>query len=232
MAIGTKRYARGALVAVIAFFGVFTLSLMMLTAPNPIFVLVLSLVSALIGYRLTSRVTDGLAVQRALVVARKRVPNFVVGQHVIGVDSESGILLDHQGGTILVFDTFGKRLSVLPESALLACDVMEDGNTVSTLTTSRSSQLVGAAVGGLVFGGVGAVVGALSGKKKSISRNDLSEISLRLTVADRISPSYRITLFKVAKPVLKSSTQGRRAIRSAEEAEGLLQIIMQQSQAA
>lgn len=229
MAIGTKQYKRGLIIAGVTFMVMFAV---MIKDSNVVMACVTGLTFSIFGYLIGSRVTDELVLQQALGVAQEHIPAFTVDRHLIGVGSESGILLDQRNNSFLVFDNFGKRHSVLPESAMMACDVIEDGATVSTITTSRTSQLAGAAVGGLVFGGIGAVVGALSGKKKSVSRNDLSEISLRLTVADRTNPVYRITLFKVAKPVLKSSAQGRKAIRSAEDAEGLLQIIMQQSQAA
>src|SRR3954463_9667577 len=44
---------------------------------------------------------------------------------------------------------------------IAAVEVQENGATVST--TNRGSQLAGAAIGGLALGGVGALIGGLSG---------------------------------------------------------------------
>lgn len=75
---------------------------------------------------------------------------------------------------------------------IAAVEVVENGATVTQ--TNRGSQLLGAAAGGLVFGGVGAVIGGLSGSTRSRSR--LVELLLKITVDDRIEPIHIIRFLR------------------------------------
>jgi hypothetical protein len=77
-------------------------------------------------------------------------------------------------------------------SQLTAVEVIENGATVTQ--TNRGSQLVGAMVGGLAFGGAGAVVGGLSGKSHSRART--RNISLKVTIDDRVKPAWTISFLK------------------------------------
>jgi hypothetical protein len=71
---------------------------------------------------------------------------------------------------------------------IASIEVIENGTTVTQ--TNRGSQLLGAAVGGLAFGAVGAVVGGLSGSSRS--RGRIRAISLKVTVDDRLRPVHKI----------------------------------------
>jgi outer membrane lipoprotein SlyB len=57
-------------------------------------------------------------------------------------------------------------------------------------STDRGSQLVGAAIGGIAFGGLGALAGALSGKTNS--RNLVNGLALRIITDDG---TYPVTFF-------------------------------------
>lgn len=69
---------------------------------------------------------------------------------------------------------------------ILEVSVLENGNTITT--TSRRSQIGGALVGGLVAGGVGALIGGLSGEKKSVEK--LESIQIKVIVDDNVRPVY------------------------------------------
>ena len=76
-------------------------------------------------------------------------------------------------------------------SKLTAVEMVENGATVTH--TNRGSQLLGAAVGGAVFGGLGAVVGGLSGSSRSQSR--IKSLYLKLTIDDPVLPVWLICFF-------------------------------------
>ena len=76
-----------------------------------------------------------------------------------------------------------------PFSAIIEVELQRDGTTVTQ--TNRGSQAVGAAVGALAFGGLGAIVGGLSAS--STTRNRVRTISLIVKVADRSRPLHQIT---------------------------------------
>ena len=69
--------------------------------------------------------------------------------------------------------------------------LIKDGTTVTS--TNRGSQAVGAAVGAVAFGGLGAVIGGLSGS--STGHNCVRRITLRIKVDDPDHPLHDITIF-------------------------------------
>lgn len=73
---------------------------------------------------------------------------------------------------------------------IVAVEVLENGSTVTE--TNRGSQLAGAAIGGLALGGVGAIVGGLSGSKKSTTK--VRTLSLKITVEDAVRPTHTIVI--------------------------------------
>lgn len=64
---------------------------------------------------------------------------------------------------------------------ILASEVIEEGGTVTR--TQRSSQIAGTLIGGLALGGVGAIIGGLSGTTKT-TKNDMVTPLLRVIVND------------------------------------------------
>lgn len=77
---------------------------------------------------------------------------------------------------------------------LLSAEVCVDGNTITK--TSRSSQIGRAILGGITFGPIGAVIGGLSGKKKT--EDTVSRVDLQVVVNDENHPRY-IVNFMVGK---------------------------------
>lgn len=69
---------------------------------------------------------------------------------------------------------------------LLGAEVLEDGSTV--VQASRGRQLGAAAVGGMIAGNVGALIGGLGAKQKS--RTTVSSVTLRLTLANFQTPLF------------------------------------------
>lgn len=77
---------------------------------------------------------------------------------------------------------------VVSHKELVSVELLIGGTSVTT--TSRGSQLGGAVVGGLLFGGVGAVIGGLSGKQETTTQNKTYE--LVITVDSLRRPIHRI----------------------------------------
>ena len=84
---------------------------------------------------------------------------------------------------------------VLPFRNVLAAEVRQNGTTVTETRTKLGSQLAGAAVGGLVLGGVGAVIGGLSGSKISTSRQQVS-YELYIQMNDLEKPLFSMGMLK------------------------------------
>jgi len=138
----------------------------------------------------------------------------------MGVDGNTGLAIDEMRKKICLIkqnlelkpgqeihsDALGKKihlikqqnrdnfeLEVLSYKDILSSEIFEDGNTVTR--TSRTSQLGGTLLGGLALGGVGAVIGGLSGKQ--ISSYKVSNVDLRLIVNRTTSPVYDINFMNV-----------------------------------
>ncbi len=79
-----------------------------------------------------------------------------------------------------------------PFSAIVKVDILRDGTQVAS--TNRGSQALGAAVGAVAFGGVGAVIGALSGS--STSSSGTKKLSLQITVNDSNKPIHEVTFYE------------------------------------
>lgn len=107
------------------------------------------------------------------------------------------------GQTVLGLDPTGAEVVLgtvqLPvtyrTSDVVSVEVLRDGATISS--TDRGSQLAGAAIGGLAFGGVGALLGGLSGSKRS--RATIQNIGLKIIVDDRVAPVHLIDFFRSPK---------------------------------
>lgn len=82
-------------------------------------------------------------------------------------------------------------------SKLRSVEAQLDEKTV--IKTDRGSQLIGGAVGLVALGGVGAIIGGLSGVRRSDDR--LKSVALLMRFDDTENPFYRLTFFKAADQV-------------------------------
>ena len=94
-------------------------------------------------------------------------------------------------------------------------ELIEDGNSVTKGGLGR------AAAGAALFGGVGAVVGGVTGKRKT--KSTCSELRIKITMKDMNEPVLYID-FLNGKEVKKSSKDYDKAVNMAREVFSLLQI--------
>lgn len=117
---------------------------------------------------------------------------------------------DHQGWDIY-FAPYGKAVIALnhdshslvlgnvevhhqyPWSAIASVDVVRDGTSITS--TNRGSQLMGAAVGEVLLGPLGLLIGGVTGSKRTVHR--ISQIGLKIIVDDRRSPVFTIDFLRV-----------------------------------
>lgn len=110
--------------------------------------------------------------------------------------------LDIRSGTLIALKRDENRLvlGTLADhrtydlTALMSVEVERNGKRL--ITTSRGSQVVGAAVGTLLLGGAGLVIGGLTGSRSEQER--ISELVLKITLDDPENPVHRVVFFKVA----------------------------------
>lgn len=101
----------------------------------------------------------------------------------------SGLAIEDETGRVALLAD--EKIRVFEANQILGAELIE--NSTSLIQTNRGSQVGGAVVGGVLFGGVGAVVGGLSGSKRSSS--NVSKLKLRVTVDSFDDPICDILFF-------------------------------------
>lgn len=100
------------------------------------------------------------------------------------------------------------QIHCYPMSDIISAEVELEGGkaakTNATTRTRRGSQVAGAALGGMVLGPAGLVLGGLSGgsttKSTGLELDCISRITLTVQVRDRTSPVHRILFSQLAPP--------------------------------
>ena len=80
-----------------------------------------------------------------------------------------------------------------PWSSIASVEVVRDGASITS--TNRGSQLMGAAVGEVLLGPLGLLIGGVSGSKRTVQR--VSQIGLKIIVDDRATPIFMIDFLRV-----------------------------------
>lgn len=108
-----------------------------------------------------------------------------------------------------------KHFTLFRYDQIVDFEIIEDGNSIA------SGGLGRAAVGGILFGGAGAIAGGVTGRKKSKQTCDRLEI--KITVKDYIEPVFYITLLNAE--MKKKSLTYKTCIKTAEAIVSKLQLI-------
>lgn len=121
------------------------------------------------------------------------LPEFTATQKLIV--GNSGIAADEARGSLALIVVTSKEVSVRVVSFrdIISAEIFEDGSSVTR--TERTSQLAGSLVGGLALGGVGAIIGGLSGN--TITTKKCKRIDLRLVVNDTKIPIHDLTILNI-----------------------------------
>lgn len=121
--------------------------------------------------------------------------DFSATQFVAGIDGLTGLAVDEGRGLVCLIkktaDDFD--LCVIEYGDVLSAEIYEDGQSVEK--TSRLSQAGGMLVGGLLLGGVGAVVGGLSGRKVVSAKP--RQVDLRVVVNRTTEPTHDVVFMNV-----------------------------------
>lgn len=151
---------------------------------------------------------------------------FSATQQIMSLNGNSGIAIDERSKKVcLIQRTKGNfKLDVVSYSDILSSEIFEDGKTITK--TSRSSQLGGTILGGLALGGVGAIIGGLSGDTTSSKK--VEHIQLRIVVNRPSNPIHDITIYYGVMEMISGYDA---AMRKARHWHGLLEIIIKQADA-
>lgn len=141
---------------------------------------------------------SGTAQAQSIQSRLAKVPGFNASHQYVGVDGKSAVGIDDRK-QVFCFITCDAGRTVhrlIPYASVISTEVHEDGSVVSS--ASRSSQILGAAAGGLAFGVVGAIAGAVTGKRTETPT--VSRIDLRVMVNDMAKPTHSVNFLSFDVP--------------------------------
>lgn len=156
-----------------------------------------------------------------------QIKDFTVTQQVFGIDDSglTGLAIDEERKKVCLIDRPQQTIStrVVAYKDLLASELFEDGVTITK--TNRTSQIGGALLGGLALGGVGAIIGGLSGRTQTTGK--VRKIELRITVNDTKKPIHHVS-FQDSEQA-KESMNYQCAIKLARHWHGLVEVLIKQA---
>jgi hypothetical protein len=176
-------------------------------------------IAAVFVFAVILGVFDGISRERkkkAALALLDQIEGFSPNVTWSSSDGDHVIAIDDSARAICLIQRRDSELSseVISYSRIASSEIREDGET--TTKANRGSQAVGVAVGALALGGLGAVIGGLSGSKRSESK--VKTIELVITVDDVGSPFRKVPFLNAAgAPVKSTSLEYKTAHETARE---------------
>jgi hypothetical protein len=155
------------------------------------------------------------------------LPDFSPTQQVMGCDVNSGLAIDEPRKKICLITNSAGGVSerIISYKDIFSAELFEDGTSITK--TVRSSQVGGAVVGGLLLGGVGAIIGGLSGKTETSGK--IKCIDLRLIVNDTNAPLHDVAFMNVEDK--KDGFYYTQAIQQARRWHGIVEVLIKRANA-
>lgn len=135
---------------------------------------------------------------------------------------ESGIAVDENNKKIALLSLTAEP-RIYSYSDLLAVELTENGQSLTK--TSRTSQAANAILGGILLGGVGAIVGALTSAQKT--KTKVKSVDIELTINDTAEPVFRINFQNVGDKA--GGHINEPAMKNANEWMARFRVIMKQA---
>lgn len=205
-------------------------------------ILVLSIFGGLlVGFKLTSDRGNGIKkeVEQKMKMVIPLDEKLEESKVYMAHDYESKIILDDVHKKVMVIEnklsnvailssTLSKydfEANVFPYRDILSIEIYVDGASITK--TSRSSQLGGALVGGILAGGVGAIIGGTTGTKTTTE--NIKKIDLLITVNDIQKPIHAINFYSGdIDPTINSVGTAKTAMAICKEWYSILTHIIKQ----
>jgi hypothetical protein len=143
----------------------------------------------------------------------------------INPENTKAIVLDESNKKVYLFSPTNNIKLDYNFDDIIQSEVIVDGNTITS--TNRGSQLMGMVVGGILAGGVGAIVGGLSGGKTS--KDEIKNIELKLTINNMNNSIFKVNFLPFTKVGWsKDSTKVKNSLSEIETWQGYFDIILKQ----
>lgn len=149
------------------------------------------------------------------------IPGFNAAVSFGGAYFGPGIALDPESNQFAIAKR-GKPPEVYAFHQLIAVEALKNGGSIHK--TNRGSQVAGAAVGGLLLGPVGLLLGGVTGSKRVEQK--ITRLSLKIFTDDLVSPVTEILFFDAPSGSQPGSFAVSVAARQLDEWHGRFQTIL------
>jgi low affinity Fe/Cu permease len=156
--------------------------------------------------------------------AFSKVEGFSSTQKYESPDKKQILSIDENSNRLCFVD-FGKESKVYKYKEILQSEIIEDD--VSVTKTSRGSQIGGAVIGGLLAGGVGSIIGGLSGESKTM--DEVKKIELQIVVNDTKNPIVTVTFMDKPYTIEKSEDTYKNSYNTANHWQKLISVLIKQA---
>lgn len=145
--------------------------------------------------------------------------------HLVSTDGEYALGLTTTGLEIFRPDGDEAKLTTVSSGDIVSTELLIDEKSV--MTTTSSTRVGSAIVGGLLLGGVGAIVGGLAGRETKAEVKTINSATLKISLNDLTAPSIRVHLLK--SPIAANSSDFRALEVTAQNWIDWLMVLMQRS---
>jgi len=130
----------------------------------------------------------------------------------VTIEDQGGLAIDESRCLLMLIK--GSRRKVVRFDQIVSCEIKED--SASLVTTRRGAG--GIVIGGLLAGGVGAIVGGIASPQRSTVTSGVRRITLLVVIDDLSDPNHAVTfLFGVGGTIVsKSSASYRNGLANAQ----------------
>lgn len=123
----------------------------------------------------------------------KSLPDFTPAVSIIQASLTSALAIDLERKKLAIVRALGNsatewRHFIYPFDEIVAVELVRNGSSI--IKTQRGSQVAGAAIGGVLLGPAGLIVGGLSGSKTQ--QDMIEKLSLRIYVNDLLAPVQEV----------------------------------------
>jgi hypothetical protein len=142
-------------------------------------------------------------------------------------NKNSTIAYDRDSNTFALVTVIGNEqlLKKFNGEDIIQSEIVEDNFSVTR--ASRSSQIGGAIVGGALTGGVGAIIGGVTGKR--IEKKEVKSIELKIVINDVDDPVKKVTFLNRDYPIEKSNPIYKHYYNEIDNWQNMMKVIIKQS---
>lgn len=170
-------------------------------------------------------ITEGLKKKR-INEMKNVIMNMPINHNFISRDGVNAIAINDSSSYLYLIKRVGGRIiqKKYDFKDIIGAEIIENGESVTKV--SRGSQIGRAVAGGVLLGGVGAVIGGLTAKTKSHEK--IKSLVLEIIVSDMSNPIERMHI--INSPVDKNGADYQMAFNDARCALGIIKVIVNRNE--